>query len=87
MTLGGQLGRRVQADLRYRPAIHQLPLVLLFCWILAAHDALLVLQGDVLVEFLLRILFLTTPNGERVRYQGWPRNERYLVPGEVVLLL
>lgn len=87
VPFGRQFGRSVQADLRYRSAFDQLASVLLFRGILAAHQTLLILQGDVLVEFLLRILPLATPNGEGLRDQGWSGNKRHFIPREVVLLL
>lgn len=87
VAAGGQFSSSIQADLGHGAAVDQLTGVIVLGGVLAAHHALLLGQGDVLIELLARVLLLPAPDGERFRHQRRSRYERHLLPREVVLLL
>lgn len=87
VAAGGQFSSGIQTDFGHGTAVDQLTGVVVLGGVLAAHHALLLRQGNVLIEFLARILLLAAPDGERFRYQRRSRYEWHLLPREVVLLL
>lgn len=87
VAAGGQFSSGIQTDLGHGTAVDQLTGVIVLGGVLAAHHALLLRQGGVLIELLARVLLLAAPDGERFRHQRRSRYERHLLPREVVLLL